>query len=142
MMTTDTYFLYLLLASNAALLAIACLAMYRFERRCRRMENFWSSPTGTAISDLGDDDVRKQMEATHRLEQQLGQLQRAVKVMEIKAPKQHAPVERTLPIENAIRMARSGASVEELKRSCGLNNGEAQLMQKLHGRSPLAAAAP
>ena len=142
MMATDTYFLYLLLASNAVLLAIACFAVYRFERRCRRIENFWNSPTGNVVSELGDEDGRKQIDATQRLEQQVSQLQRTVKVIEMKTPKQHAPVERTLPIENAIRMARSGASVEELKRSCGLNNGEAQLMQKLHGRSPLAAAAP
>jgi len=141
MMTTDTYFLYLLLTSNAVLLAIACLAVYRFERRCRRMENFWSSPTGNAASDLGDEDGRKQIQATQRLEQQVGQLRRTVKVMEMKAPKQQAAVERTLPIENAIRMARSGASVEDLKRSCGLNNGEARLMQKLHGRTALAAVA-
>ncbi len=141
MMTTDTYFLYLLLASNAVLLTIACFAVVRFERRCRRMESFWSSPTGNVVSELGDEDGRKQIQATQRLEQQVGQLQRTVKVMEMKTPKQQAAVEQTLPIENAIRMARSGASVEELKRSCGLNNGEARLMQKLHGRTPLAAAA-
>lgn len=141
MMMTDTYYLYLLLTSNALLLVIACLAVIRFDHRCRRMEKFWSSPTGTAVAEFSVDDVRKQVEATHRLEQQLGELRRAVKVMEIKAPKQAAPVERILPIENAVRMARSGASVEELKRSCGLNNGEARLMQKLHGRAPLAAVA-
>lgn len=140
MMMTDTYYLYLLFTSNAVLLAIACLAVCRFERRCRRIESFWSSPTGTAVSELGDEDVRKQIEATQKLEHQLGQLQRAVKVMEQKTPKQPAPAERTLPIENAIRMARSGASVEELKRSCGLNNGEARLMQKLHGQPRMAAA--
>lgn len=141
MMMTDFYYLYLLLISNAVLLGIGCLAMCRFERRCRRVENFWSSPTGTAVSELGDDDGGEQAEAAERLEQKLGQLQRAVKVMEIKAPKQQAPVERLLPIENAKRMARSGASVEDLKRSCGLNHGEARLMQKLHGTARLAANA-
>jgi len=34
-------------------------------------------------------------------------------------------------------MARLGASVEELAKSCGLNIGEAHLMQKLHGQSQL-----
>lgn len=142
MMTTNTYFLYLLLTSNAVLLTIACLAVVRFERRCRRMENFWSSPTGNVVSELGDEYGRKQIQATQRLEQQVGQLQRTVKVMEMKTPKQQEAAERTLPIENAIRMARSGASVEDLKRSCGLNNGEASLMQKLHGTSRIMAAAP
>ena len=141
MMMTDTYYLYLLLTSNALLLVTASLAVIRFEHRCRRMEKFWSSPTGTAVSEFNDNDVRRQVEATHRLEKQLGELRRAVKVMVIQAPKQAAPTERSLPIETAVRMARSGASIEELKRSCGLNNGEARLMKKLHGRAPLAAIA-
>lgn len=139
MMTTESYYLYLLLISNAVLLTIACLAMFRFERRCRHIENFWNSSTGTAVSEYGDEDVRGQIEATQRLEQKLGELQRAVKVMDLNAPKQQPPAERILPIENAIRMARSGASIEELRRSCGLNNGEARLMQKLHGSAALAA---
>jgi hypothetical protein len=31
-------------------------------------------------------------------------------------------------------MARHGASIDDLIRSCGLNIGEAQLMRKLHGK--------
>ena len=33
----------------------------------------------------------------------------------------------------AIRMARQGASAEELARDCGLNRGEAELLVSLHG---------
>jgi hypothetical protein len=146
MMTNESYFLYLLLASNAALLAIACVALIRFERRWRRIEAFWYSPTGTAISESGDADVREQMKATQRLEQRLGELQRTVKVLEMKTPKQQPPAERNqaigLPIENAVRMARMGASVEELTRNCGLNIGEAQLMKKLHAKTAMAANGP
>ena len=47
--------------------------------------------------------------------------------------------ESRLPIENAVRMAKHGASIEELVRGCGLNIGEAQLMRKLHGQSRAAA---
>lgn len=143
MMTNESYYLYLLLASNATLLAIACVALIRFDRRWSRIEAFWHSPTGTAISESDDADVREQMKATQRLEQRLGELQRTVKVLDMKTPKQQAPVERNqpigLPIENAVRMARMGASIEELSRSCGLNIGEAQLMQKLHGKTAMAA---
>lgn len=139
MMTTDTYFLYLLLTSNAVLVAIACLALIRFERRWKRIEDFWDSPTGNALSESGDDKVREQVKATRRLEQRLGELQRIVKVMEMKEPKQRPPIERNLPIENALRMARSGASIEDLTRNCGLNVGEARLMQKLHGKATIAA---
>lgn len=35
----------------------------------------------------------------------------------------------------AIRLARQGASVEDLARDCGLNRGEAELLVSLHGPS-------
>lgn len=139
MITIEPYYVFLLLTSNALFLAIAAIALSRFERRCKRVEEFWDSPTGTALADEGDDETREQMNATRRLEQRVGELQRAVKVMEIKAPREQPPVERNVPIENAVRMARLGASIEELTRNCGLNIGEARLMQKLHGKTQLAA---
>ena len=139
MITIESYYLYLLLAANVLLLAIACFVLSRFESRCKRIEEFWDSPTGTALADAGDEGARLQMKATQRLELRVGELQRAVKVMEIKAPQQRPPAERSLPIENAVRMARLGASIEELTRNCGLNIGEARLMQKLHGKAQLAA---
>ena len=138
MITIDPYFLLALLAANALLLAIASTVLSRFDRRCKRIEEFWDSPTGTALADDGDAESHEQMMATRRLEQRLGELQRAVKLMEIKAPKERPTVERSLPIENAVRMAKSGASIEELTRTCGLNIGEARLMQRLHGRAQLA----
>jgi len=33
----------------------------------------------------------------------------------------------------------AGASVDELVRNCGLNIGEAKLMQKLHGKTRVAS---
>lgn len=139
MITTESYYLYLLLTANALLLAIACFSLSRFDRRCKRIEEFWDSPTGTALADTGEVEAREQMQATQRLEQRVGELHRAVKVMEIKEPKQRPLVERNMPIENAVRMARSGASIEDLTRNCGLNIGEARLMQKLHGKAQCAA---
>ena len=146
MITVDALFILLLLAANAMLLGLACHALVRFERRCQRIEDFWESPTGNALSDSGDAYLREQMKATQRLEERVGQLQRTVKMIELNKrrplPAEPAPpaTERNLPIENAIRMARLGASVEELTRSCGLNIGEARLMQKLHRQSASAAA--
>ncbi len=141
MITIDPYFLFLLLAANALLLAVVGTVFARFERRCKRIEEFWDSPTGTALADEGDAHTHAQTMATKRLEQRLGELQRAVKLMEIKAPTPTPTptVERSVPIDNAVRMARNGASVEELTRNCGLNIGEARLMQKLHGRAKHAA---
>lgn len=142
-MTIESYYLHLLLTSNALCLAIACIALVRVERRCSRIEKLWQSPRDTAPGELGDEKASKQMQATKRLEQRLGELQRTVKIMDMKAPKQVPPVERNLPIglpmENAVRMAKSGASIEDLTRNCGLNIGEARLMMKLHGSVPMAA---
>ena len=146
MITVDPLFILLLLAANAMLLGLTCHALVRFERRCNRIEDFWDSPTGNALSDSDDAELREQMKATQRLEKRVGELQRTVKVIELNKhrpqpaePTQPA-VERNLPIENAIRMARLGASVEELTRSCGLNIGEARLMQKLHRQSANSGA--
>jgi hypothetical protein len=138
-MSTDYFFLYVLLASNATLLAIAAVAVIRFERRWQRLESFWDSPTGAALSDDSEDELHEQLRATARLEQRLGELQRTVKLLDMKAPEERPPVERDLPIENAVRMARLGASVEDLTRNCGLNVGEARLMKKLHGKAAVAA---
>ncbi len=139
MMNIEPYFVYVLLSANAVLLAIASLAVLRFEYRWKRIEQFWDSPTGTALSDSADDEVRAQIEATRSLEKRLGELQRTVKVMDLNSSKEAPAAERNLPIENAIRMARMGASVEDLTRTCGLNFGEARLMQKLHGQDSKSA---
>jgi hypothetical protein len=137
-MSTDYFFLYVLLASNATLLAIAAVAVIRFERRWQRLEGFWDSPTGAALDDASEDERHEQRKATVRLEQRLGELQRTVKLLDMKAPEKQPAVDRDLPIENAVRMARLGASVEDLTRNCGLNVGEAQLMKKLHGKAAVA----
>jgi Protein of unknown function (DUF2802) len=144
MITLEAHYVYLLIVSNALMLSLACFCFTRFDRRCRQIEEFWISPTGTALADDGNDDSSEQMRITQRLEKRVGELQRTVKVMELKksqAPRGPSPsVARNLPIENAVRMARLGASIDDLTRSCGLNIGEARLMQKLHGRARVAAS--
>jgi len=137
-MIIETFYIYLLLASNVVVLLIAFAAVTRFERRWERIENFWDSPTGAALDELADVEQHEQMQATQRLEQQLGELQSAVKVIDLRAPTQQPPVERKVPIDNAVRMARLGASVEDITRNCGLNIGEARLMQKLHEKAASA----
>lgn len=151
----ETYYLYKLLLANGVLLAIACYAIVRFERRCKEIEAFWASPTGLALADTSDAETsdadtsdkesQNQLRQTQRLEQRVGELQRAVGVLALREKQAgettEQPVERNLPLENAVRMARNGASIEDLTRSCGLNIGEAQLMQKLHRQANSAAAA-
>ena len=128
---------YLLLLSNALLLAAAGLAVMRFRRQCRRFEQFWLSPTGTSIADERSDYPRQVLLAHMRLEKRLKDMHKKVNVLARTVAKKDTSSERQLPIENAIRMAKLGAKVEDLTRSCGLNVGEARLMQKLHSPSNL-----
>ena len=123
--------LSLLLIANASLVAACSIALVRFCRQARRSEKFWDSPTGLAIAET------QSMQATTdpRLEKRVGELQAVVKTLAKKSQPGRDTFEASLPIENAVRMARSGASIDDLIRSCGLNIGEAQLMRKLHGRS-------
>lgn len=139
MITLEAQYIYLLIVSNAVMLAIACYSFARFDKRCKQIEEFWASPTGTSISDDPDSKASEQMQMAQRLEQKVSELQRSIKLMEINksTPPPVAAVERNMPIENAVRMARLGASIEELTKSCGLNIGEAHLMQKLHGQAQL-----
>lgn len=139
-MMIEPNYLLLLLIANALLLAIATIVISRFDRRVKRVEEFWDSPTGTALADNNNEEPRAQIQATQRLERRVGELQRVVKLMEIKAPESQARVEKNVPLENAVRMARHGASVEDLTRNCGLNIGEARLMQKLHGKAQRAVS--
>jgi hypothetical protein len=134
-MAIDENYLLVFLISNAVILGIACLSVARFERRYRHLEEFWASPTGAALGDSKTDTGGESLRITQELEKRVGELQRTVKVMEIKSPPIRHVEERALPIENALRMAKNGASVNDLTRNCGLSYGEASLMYKLHGQA-------
>lgn len=143
--------LYLILASQSFLLGAACIALHRFQRRCEAIEAFWKSPTGAMLADEADEELHKP-ESTRivtvaseealleklKLDQRISDLQRRLREIAERAPAENLPrpveIERSLPIEHALRMAKNGASAEELTRACGLNVGEARLLCKLHGR--------
>jgi hypothetical protein len=131
---TESFFYDLLLLSNAMLLAAAAMAVVRFRRQCERLERFWSSPTGATIAGQKSDQERLQLVTTMRLEKHIADLNEKVATLSRNDPrKQRSATVRQLPIENAVRMAKSGASVEDLTRTCGLNFGEARLLTKMHG---------
>ena len=138
---TDTTTLTLLLVANAALLAAAAIAVLRFQKQLRRFEQFWNSPTGTSLANREPEEAPRPQVNPH-LERRVTELQSVVRTL----AKQQKPVSvpapdtnTNLPIENAVRMARHGASIDDLVRSCGLNIGEARLMQKLHGKAQAEA---
>lgn len=129
-----TYSLYCLLLANAALLAAAGLAMSRYRRQLERFEQFWNSPTGAALANRTPDE-QPQLPAMLHLERRVTDLQRELGKIRTESRNELPQAATRWPIENAVRMARHGASIDELVRSCGLNIGEAQLMRKLHGQA-------
>jgi hypothetical protein len=143
MTTSVSVSVYLLLISNLLLISAVGLAIVRFLHRIEEFEQFWASPNGTALSDESTDNL--QLQQGQRLEQRVDELHRIVRLMAVrndvkaKSVPTAAPAATVLPMENALRMAKQGASIEDLTRSCGLNIGEARLMQKLHGKAQLAA---
>ena len=138
MTTSISALIYLLLISNLLLVSAVGLAVVRFLRRCDEIERFWDSPTGNALSDGNATGVDLQL--AKRLEKRVDDLHRVVTMMaandsgKASLEKANAHLATVLPLENAVRMAQQGASVEDLTRSCGLNIGEAKLMRKLHGK--------
>ena len=131
----DTTMLYLLLIANAVLLAAAAIAIVRTRRQMQRFEQFWNSPTGASLATREPEQVQPRPQANRHLERRVAELQSVVRTLAKREPPTIKTADANLPIENAVRMARHGASIDELVRSCGLNIGEARLMQKLHSRA-------
>lgn len=129
----------LLLLANAALLAAAIIAIVRFRQQARRFEKFWDSPTGMSLADTQSLESQSATQPDPQLENRVAELQSVVRTLATRSQTGGDAPDANLPIENAVRMAQHGASIDELVRGCGLNVGEAQLMRKLHGR-PQAVA--
>ncbi len=125
--------IYCLLFANAMLLAAAGLALMRFQRRCEQYMQFWSSPTGAALADSAPGETAEQQQQAVRLERRIDELQQKLKSVITKQARPELPTTLAKTMDDAVRMARKGASVTDLERSCGLNHGEAQLIWRLHG---------
>lgn len=143
-LTTETV-LRLLLAANVVLLGAAGIAMLRFKEQAERFSKFWDSPAGVALAEARSHEAenRKPLKIVAaknpELENKVAELQAVVHSLASRDQAQQTSADSRLPIENAVRMARHGATIEELIRSCGLNIGEAQLMRKLHGKAAASA---
>lgn len=110
-----------LLIFTTLLLGAASLAMLRFQRLVRTL--------GIPGKGAGGEPAADQREPVER---RISALQ---KIVDDLARKEAAPPRtgrQDMPIENAVRMAKCGAGIEELTRSCGLKRGEAELLLRLH----------
>lgn len=132
-MNNEILTLYVLICSTGLLLAAASIAILRFQKKTLDSQAFWNSPTGSVMK-TDDDNARNERERLLEirlaaLQKTVDELSRREKVSEIPAPVV------SVPFENAVRMAKQGATVEELTRACGLSIGEARLVQRMHGRN-------
>lgn len=127
MMNIDTtYSLYALLISNALLVGAAGLAVMRLQRLVDKQKVFWSSPTGATLKEQ-----IKYDELLLAIDQRLSPLFEQIESM-VREQGQEAGTQQSLPIEHAVRMAKHGASREDLMRNCGLSDTEARLLIRVH----------
>ncbi|MGI9205876.1 MAG: DUF2802 domain-containing protein [Woeseiaceae bacterium] len=133
MTIVESYSLYLLMICNGVLAGAAAVAILRFQNMLKNQKSFWSSPTGVAMSSQpeGDEFLQAVEKRFTKFEEGLGNLSRDNKV------KSASP--RSIPHENAVRMAKHGATVDDLTRTCGLSDIEARLVMRVHGNSGTAA---
>jgi hypothetical protein len=127
---TDAFPVYPLLVSNALLLAAATLAILKFQRLLKSSSEFWDSPNGSTLQAQNDQGL-----INRQTDERLALLQDAldsIKRSEVK--NLPAPAEK-LPFENAVRMAKAGASLDDLVRTCGLSKSEARLFMRIHAKS-------
>lgn len=128
------YTMYLLFAANALLAAAALLAITRLQRMTNKQVAFWSSPTGASLMSQ-----KNQEQLLSRLEEQISDLLVQVENSGAKQPSQPGTA-NVMPFDNAVRMARHGASLDDLARTCGLSVTEARLLKRVHGDRQVSGA--
>jgi Protein of unknown function (DUF2802) len=137
-MMIDTYFLstYVLPLASLLLVGAAALALVRVHLAIGSDAIDSTLAAGREICKeietlraLCEDTLSRQADIAGRiavLEDKIDATGRVERLVVESAP-------RSASMEHAARMARGGASIDELTRSCGLNLGEASLMRRLHG---------
>lgn len=122
-----------LLISNAMLLAAAVVAILKLQRAADDRDAFWKSPVGSTLRDQSDHDAVLRV-----LDARFAALETSIE--QLATDDAPDPTGRdSLPYENAVRMVRHGASIDDLTRNCGLSASEARLLLRVHA-GPAAAA--
>jgi hypothetical protein len=133
MMNIDLYYLveYALPLANVCLLAAAILVVVRLQRVLAGKAIYSRLAAGNAIeAQIADID-----EHCRIVSERLGEIQDQIERFSHLERLLIGPVSREFPMEHAARLAKGGASVDELTRNCGLNIGEARLIRRLHGQA-------
>jgi hypothetical protein len=133
MMNIDLYYLsnYALPIANVLLVAAAALAIVRVQRVLKGKAIYSRLWAGNAI----EKEIATLTEQSRLVSARLSAMQETIERLGRIERLLVGPVSRELPMEHAARLAKDGASVDELTRHCGLNIGEARLIRRLHGRA-------
>lgn len=121
---------YALPAANLCLLAAAVWTLVRVQRVLAGKAIYSRLAGGSAI----EAQIAEIDEHCRIVSERLGEMQDQLEMLGKLERLLVSPVARELPMEHAARLAKDGASVDELARHCGLNIGEARLIRRLHGR--------
>jgi hypothetical protein len=134
---------FLLLALRAAVLLSAFVA-FAWALIAARREAAQNFARLSAQHDLALSEIQRLAESLSELNVQVRELSLPSPMV---TPRQEAPPALTSitpsgarGYEMAIRMARSGASIEEIVASCGTTRAEARLLRRLHCASGATAA--
>jgi hypothetical protein len=132
MMNIDLYNLveYAFPVANVCLLAAATMAMVRIQRVLAGKAIYSKLAAGSAIEAR----IAEIDEHCRVVSERLGEIQDQIESFSQLERLLVGPVSREFPMEHAARLAKGGASVDELTRNCGLNIGEARLVRRLHGQ--------
>lgn len=145
MQLINNFAIYALIIVNTFLLFRATVMLRETQSiilQDARKEN--PSPVKAVISEGAS--IRNQAKSyaamSQLLDSRLNKMQLQIQqVLNKKTTTAAAPRPAQMPIEHAMRLARHGASAEDLSRTCGLNKEEAKLMHRLHASSIARAAA-
>lgn len=135
MMIETDWITYVLLGSNAVLAAAAALAICRAQRLTAQRRSFWESPNGASL--MLQMDPQQLLAA---IDARLNDVAEKISQHGEDQPSADADAP-PLPYENAVQMAKHGASIDDLTRTCGLSANEARLLMRVHGSGPGGAQA-
>jgi uncharacterized protein DUF2802 len=130
----------LLLAGRALFLVfsfiVAAISFTAWRRATRRQSEQILAHSAELLARLGALESRVE----GRIEGRLAAIAHSLAQLDERLERQPQHGSATPGYQIAIRLAKSGASCDELVSNCGLARGEAELLQRLHGGSGRAAA--
>ncbi len=116
-----------LLAANLLLLGVTAIELLRVRRIVARYRRPAPETAGTPATTA--EDVARLLGA---LEERIAELRQLAGELARSGQAPALAERHDSAFDDAVRLARRGAQAAELSRSCGLNRGEAELMQRLY----------